>query len=68
MWKQHHISMLIRFNKIECLFNVEVRRCCYVASTCICLLSTDYGAGSTELNFPIVFLTSLCVTSYSGIS
>ena len=27
MLKQRHISTLIRFNEIECLFNVEVRRC-----------------------------------------
>ena len=25
--KQRHISTLIRFNKIECLFNIKVRRC-----------------------------------------
>ena len=25
--KQRHISTLIRFNKIECLFNIEVQRC-----------------------------------------
>ena len=36
--KQRHISTLIRYNKIECLFNVEGRRCFNVVSTCICLL------------------------------
>ena len=25
--RQRHVSILIRYNKIECLFNVEVRRC-----------------------------------------
>ena len=25
--KQRHISTLIHFNKVECLFNVEVRHC-----------------------------------------
>ena len=38
MLKQCQISTLIRLNKIECLFNVEVRRCFNVVSTCICLL------------------------------
>ena len=36
--KQRHISTLIHFNKIEYLFNVEVRRCFNLVSTCICLL------------------------------
>ena len=36
--KQRHISMLIRFNKIECIFNVEVRRYFNVVSASICLL------------------------------
>ena len=40
--KQRQISMLIRLNKIKCLFNVEVRRCFNVVSTCICLLGCHH--------------------------
>ena len=31
--KQRHISTLIRFNKIESIFNVKVRRCFNIVST-----------------------------------
>ena len=39
--KQRQISTLIHFNEIQCLFNVEIRRCFNVVSACICLLSPE---------------------------
>ena len=37
---QRLISTLIRFNNIECLFNIEVRLCFNVVSTFICLMGS----------------------------
>ena len=60
--KQRHISTLIRFNKIEFHFNIEVRRCfnVNVVSTCICLLGDDlylFGGQRSGSNLDLKLLT-----------
>ena len=44
---KRYMSTLNRFNKIECRFNIEVRLCFNVVSTCVCLQGTEQ---ITELN------------------
>ena len=49
---QRPISTLIRFNQIECLFNIEVRRCFNVVLTCIFLLGkARIGMLISDLDF-----------------
>ena len=61
-FKQRHIATLIRFNKIEFLFNIEIRRCfnVNVVSTCICLMGDDlylFGGQRSGSNLDFKCLT-----------